>query len=149
MANNRVVVTGLRETTKAIKAMETEAPKVLRMAMKRVADVVIVKIRAKMPSRTGKAAHSVKPRGGVRGVGIAMGGAVAPYAPWLDFGGTTGRGHRPGQPRTGSVYRRYMGRPVGKGRYLYPTIEENIDEIQDVFVEELNGLLRQYGMKAD
>ncbi len=147
--NNRVVVTGLRETNNAIKRMEDGASKLLRDAMKRVALIVVEDARKHVPRRKGKAQASIRPRGGVKGVGIAMGGASAPYMPWLDFGGTVGKGHRPGRPMSGSVYRTWLGRPAGKGRYLYPAIEENIDEVQEAFVSELNGLLSQYGMTVE
>lgn len=146
---SRVVVSGLRETLNGIKAMEAQAPKTLREAMKRVALLVVEDVRRKVPFMRGNAARSVKARGGVKGASIAVGGAQAPHYPWLDFGGTVGHGHRKGQAWSGATYRRWEGKPYGKGRYLYPAIDDNADEAQELFVDELNGLLRQYGMKAE
>lgn len=147
--NNLVVVSGLRETLRGIKAMESMAPKELRDALKRVGQLVVDEARKGVPRRSGKAAGSIKARGNTKGVQIAVGGASAPYYPWLDFGGTVGPGHRPGRAYSGSVHRTYRGAPYGKGRYLYPAIEENIEEVQDAFVSELNGLLSAHGMKAE
>ena len=41
--------------------------------------------------------------------------------PWLDFGGSVGRGHKMGAGM-GAIKRDWMGRPVGEGRYVYPAI---------------------------
>lgn len=148
-SENLVVVTGLRETLNGIKKLEESAPKKLRDAMKAASLVIVDDVRRKVPRRRGKAASSVRARGGVKGAQVAVGGASAPYYPWLDFGGTTGKGHRPGRAYSGSVERTYLGRPYGDGRYLYPSIADNIEDVQDAFISSLNGLLTQYGMKVE
>ena len=58
------------------------------------------------------------------------------FYPWLDFGGSTGRGHRVGVPWTGSIKRAL----VKGGRYVYPTIEEARADIEDQVGDVLIGL---------
>ena len=59
--------------------------------------------------------------------------------PWLDFGGSVGRGHKPGAAWSGATRRTWMGRPVGEGRYVYPAIsaarEDTINQVEEAIVE--------------
>ena len=107
----------------------------MRVHMKDIADHVVGVAQQRMPFRTGEAAKSLKPRATQRGAGIAFpqGGAPwrgekADYYPWLDFGGSTGRGH------VANGHNGYGGsivRPIVKGgRYLYPAIAESKDFIE-------------------
>ena len=121
----QVQIRGIRELRSAFKRVDAEIPKELRKVLKDIALSVVAGIAAKVPRVSGKAARSVRARSSQTGAAIAVGGATAPYYPWLDFGGTVGRGHRPGVPWSGSVHR---DMPVG-GRYVYPTIAEKRDDI--------------------
>jgi hypothetical protein len=146
----RVEVIGLRDVRNAIKAAEAEAPQELKKVMREAAELVVEKIRPQVPrGKTGKAARSYKAKPQTAGASIGFGGRAAEYAPWLDFGGTVGKGHIPGRPYSGSVVREYLGRPYGVGRYLYPTIEETIEDVQDLVVEGLQRVITQYGMKIE
>lgn len=116
----RVNVRGLRELSAAFRAVGNGLPKELQGKLKAVADHVVGVAQQKMPFRTGEAARSLRPRATQKGAGIAYPkggtpwqGEKADYYPWLDFGGTTGKGHS-------------VKRPVIKGgRYLYPAIGES------------------------
>ncbi len=63
--------------------------------------------------------------------------------PWLDFGGSVGRGHKPGVAWSGATRRDWMGRPVGEGRYVYPAIsgerEATIVAVEEAIVEAARG----------
>jgi phage gpG-like protein len=122
-----VQVRGIRELNKALKEVESELPKAMRIGFKEIADHVVQRTRAKVPRVSGKAAGSVKPRASQKGAGIAFGGSAAPYYPWLDFGGSTGRGHKPKQSGSGAIKRPFMK----EGRYVYPTIKEENEYITD------------------
>lgn len=140
-------VTGLREVTAGLRQQSKEAPRALRSAFLPIAQKVASEVQQKVPHRTGRAAASVKARAGQRGAAIAFGGDAAPYFPWLDFGGTVGRGHELG-PWKGSIKRPWAGRPIGSGRYVYPTIEEQSEEIRRAAEDAVLGVARDAGFEV-
>lgn len=143
-----VQVRGLREVTSALRAVDKELPKGLREEFLPIARRVADDASSRVPRRSGDAAGSVKPRASQRGAGIAFGGNAAPYFPWLDFGGTTGKGHRPGVGGSGSVERDWLGRPRGEGRYVYPAIRDNEDGIIQAAGDAPVNLARKHGLEA-
>ena len=118
-----VKVTGLAEVNRALKRTSDELKPELKAELLKVADKVAGDVQQRMPWLTGRAIQSVAPHSTAGGASIAAGGRAAPYYGWLDFGGTTGRGHVPGKGGSGSISRPYMGKGTGEfGRYLYPAI---------------------------
>lgn len=137
MGEQRVVVDGLRDLNRALKAADDEAVKAMKAVLKEIAEGVASDARSRVPRRTGKAAASYKPRGGVKGAAVAFGGARAPYAPWLDFGGAVGR-------------KRGVRRPVVQGgRYLYPAIGDNMEDVQEKVAKAISDITSRYGWKVD
>lgn len=142
-----VQVRGLREVQSAFRKVDKDIPNKMKGELLSIAQEVRNDIRAKVPTFSGRsqnegkgkwkrsspgaARESVKARASQRGAAIAFGGETAPYFPWLDFGGSTGKGHRPNRPWSGSVVREWQGRPFGDGRYVYPTIAEKHDDISN------------------
>lgn len=118
---DRVIeVKGINELRRALKHVSADAPKEVREALKAAAEEVVAAVKTKVPTRTGRARRSVTVRPRPAGAAIAVGGRVAPWYPWLDFGGSTkvdGPGGRVKRDR------------VEGGRYLYPTLDEKRDEI--------------------
>lgn len=141
-----IKVVGLIQFQAALKRMEADAPKALRIALKRVGDIVYQDAIPKIPVKTGRAKRSAKLRAEQRRVEIKAGDDV-PYWKWLDFGGWVGRG-RSGRG-TGSVYRQWMGAPVGNGRYFWHSFAEKRDEVQEALEKALLGVARQAGLDAD
>ena len=127
MIGAKVQVRNLREITSAIKQANDGVPGNLRTYLLPVAEQVARAVAARVPHDTGAAAASVTARATQRGAGVSFGGARAPYFPWLDFGGSVGRGHVPRKAGSGSVKR---AMPLG-GRYVYPTIDEQRDVIEE------------------
>lgn len=111
-----------------------ELRKVLRLASKRISTAT----RRKVPRKSGKARMSVQPRAESDGASIHIGGAKAPYYMFLDFGGTTGRGHRRGG---GGVIKRPF---IADGRYLYPTIGEERDDVNRDVTEAVEALIAKH-----
>jgi hypothetical protein len=72
---------------------------------------MVQRIRARVPSKSGRARASVRAKGGK----ITAGGPGAPHYPWLEFGGSTK------VPGAGRRVRRDF---VKTGRYIFPTISE-------------------------
>lgn len=137
---------GLRELLAAMRTVAPEAKRVFQGELKAIGKMVADDTAADMPRRKGRARRSVKvkvvTRRGFEGVQISEGGDVAPYTPWLDFGGTVGRGRRStarvtlhghgrvsvqrtGSRGTGSVTREY----IKDGRYLYPAYFKRYDDM--------------------
>lgn len=67
----------------------------------------------RVPYLTGQFAGSVEAHATDEGVEISMGDDVI-YAGWIEFGGSRGRPYIP------------------EGRYLFPTLQDNEDEFQDL-----------------
>lgn len=124
-----VVVTGIPELSRALKATNADLAKELRVGFKKIAQHVIGEAE-----RLGAPTGILKPRAGIKGAGIAFprGGPLSGddpvgFYPWLDFGGgrPEGRGVRAGGsgPRRREV--------VKEGRYLYPGIGESTKYIAE------------------
>lgn len=134
-------VSGLREFKAALKQIDTQLGPELRIGLNEVAQVVINRARPQVPRRTGRAAASMKPGSTQDRAQIKVGGNAAPHYPWLDFGGSVGRGHRPGVAGSGSVKRPF----IKKGRYVYPTAERAQGELIDKLEDVLGTLTRKAG----
>lgn len=138
--DRRIDVRSFREMRDALRAIDREAPKELRKGLREAAKIVSDATRPKVARRSGKAANSVKPRASSDGASISVGGAGREYYPFLDFGGSTGPGHRPGVTNSGAVKRPF----TKEGRYLYPTIAEKGDEVKRHIDDLMAGLARRY-----
>jgi hypothetical protein len=126
---------GLREFQRALKAMDADLPKQLRLVLNEAADVVLDYARPRVPTKTGRARSSLKARSSQREVRIAVGGTKAPYYPWLDFGG---EGKRRGRP---------AARPfVRAGRYLYPGLAANHEQVTEIMSRGLTELAKSAGL---
>jgi hypothetical protein len=139
----KLSVTGLREFRNAIKKLDAEFPRDMRAGFKGIAGVLASKIAGKVPSgATRRASMSVKPRADTTSASIVAGGSRAPYYPWLDFGGTVGRGHTPGKAFSGSISRPF----IPEGRYIFPTIAANRPYIQAAAAAVLEDAIKNAGL---
>lgn len=132
-----VKVQGLAEFSRALRKLDAEAPKGLRLAANEAANLLIGKTRPLIPRRTGKAAASLKAKSTRTLVRVSMGGPRAPYMPWLDYGGRVGRKK--------SVVRPF----IKEGRYLYPTYHANRDEFERVLRTALVKVAQGAGLEVD
>lgn len=138
MSEMKVEVKGIRDLRKGLKQIEDDLPKELRDGLAEVSEFVVGIAREKVPRRSGDAADSMKVRKQSAAAAIAVGGSAAPYYPWLDFGGSVGRG-RAGKG-TGSVKRPFLK----EGRYIYPTLKEK----RSVINEKVDKLIGELAVKA-
>jgi hypothetical protein len=129
-------VTGVREFQRQLRAIDPAMPKMLRTVHNGAAELVVARARPKVPTRTGAARASLKARSSQREGRVAAGGRKAPYYPWLDFGGTTGRG--------GTAKRPFYT----EGRYIYPTVRENTAEIQQIMSDGVVELAAAAGLEV-
>jgi phage gpG-like protein len=101
----RVYIEGLGDFRRALREMDRALPTELAAAMRAAAGPVarrageIEEARAKHP--TGRLARSVRVYG--RGATLSIGSRL-PYAAAINWGGTTGPGHRRGVGGSGSVH---------------------------------------------
>lgn len=130
-------VEGLRQFSRGLRRLDAEAPKQLRVALNGTADLLIRKARPKVPSRSGAARASMRAQSTRTAARISVGGRKAPYFPWLDFGGRTGRRR--------SVVRRFYP----DGRYVFVTLAEIGPEIQRALVEGIAQVARDAGLEVD
>jgi hypothetical protein len=130
-------VEGLREFSQGLKRLDGDMPKVLRLALKGVGDVVVDDARPRVATKTGKARKSVRSKSTRTSSTIAGGGARAPWYPWLDFGGKVGRSR--------SVVRPFLR----QGRYIYRAYEAERAHIPDLLGDALVGVARQAGLEVE
>ena len=148
----KMKLTGVADYLAALRKVAPEAKRELAASLKAIGKIVVTDAQGSMHFKhpTGKAKRAFKvkvvTRRGFEGVEIAEGGPVAPYLPWLDFGGSVGRGRRTthrvtitgagdgrvrvqrkavGSRGTGSVVRPY----IKDGRYLYPAYYRRYDDM--------------------
>lgn len=149
MDNVKVEVRGIKELNKAFRQVDSELPKELRAAFLVIAQRVVGTAQQRMPHKTGRAQLSVKPRASQRGAAIAFGGSKAPYMPWLDFGGSVGRGHVPGQAWSGSIKRDWRGVPTGSGRFVYPAISQEREATAEAALDAVEGAAEKAGFEVN
>lgn len=130
-------IDGLAQFTRAVKKLDNELPKMVRIAMNDAAGIVVEYGQARVPRRSGRAYSSIKARSTRTFVRVVEGGSRAPHAPWLDFGGRVGRRH--------SVARPF----IKEGRYLYPALRERNKEIREALENSLTRVARSAGLELD
>lgn len=130
-----IKVTGLAELTRALKKVDSDLPKAMRLANNEAANVVVRGALAlNVPSRSGKAAKSIKAKSTRTEGRVQGGGNQAPYYPWLDFGGRVGRRH--------SVVREF----IKEGRFIYPAYKQNKEQVRDAYEMALRNLCISAGL---
>lgn len=155
-----VKVVGLDEVVAGFRRISRDTPKALRVAFIGIAKFVVGRAKGRMEFGSGEAMSGVKAGASAKGAsiqypggGLPWRGVKAAYYPWLDFGGTTGRGHNSGtvKNRTGgsALGSGTVRRPFVKGgRYIYPAIAESRDEIHEAAAEAIEQVARATGFQT-
>ncbi len=139
MGTEAIRVKGLKEFQKSIKEIDKELPKALRVAFNKAADLVTEDAKKRVPTRSGKAARSIKSRSTQVEARVVGGAKSAPYYPWLDFGGKVGR-------------KKSINRPYKKrGRYLYAAYFQHRDsgDFQDALLSGIREVAADAGLELD
>lgn len=139
MTTDPIRIEGLRELRRAVKAIDPQAAKELRLAFNEAADVVVSTARPRVPKRSGRAQASVKARSTQSAARVVGGGSKARHYPWLDFGGKVGP-------------RRSVSRPFySKGRYIYDAYyrARTSGEFDDLLVNGLKRVARSVGLDVE
>lgn len=133
-------IQGLVEFQKALKNLDGESQKLLRVVLNDVAQIIVNVAKPRVPRKTGAAAASIRAMSSQRESRVAAGGKKAPYFPWLDYGGRVGRG-RVGQ-NSGSVHRDF----IKTGRYIFPAYEQERANVQKLAEKRLAELATSTGL---
>lgn len=149
-----IKIVGLRELQRALKQMDGESQKKLRLVLNTIAETVAQGASRRVPTRTGRAKGSLRPQSSQREAKVVGGSKKASYYGWLEFGGTVGRGRVAGGAKkraggatggkAGSVKRTW----IASGRYIYPTYAANRDSIQTALARSLAELAREAGLEV-
>ena len=132
-----VKIAGIRELNAALKRVDADLPKGIRVALNEGVEKLAGYIRPQIPSDTGAARASVKPGSTQKAARLRVGGARARYYPWLDFGG---QGRRSGRP---------AARPfITEGRYVYPTLRRRKPELIEDLNDAIAGVIRTAGLEV-
>lgn len=132
----KIRVGGLAALNRGLKAVDSEAPKQLRLALNEAADLLVDRTRPKFPVVSGAARRSLVARSTRTSARVAIGGKRAPYVPWLDYGGE------------GRIKGRPAARPfVKEGRYLYPTLRQVRPELEDQLRESISRVIANVGLE--
>lgn len=138
MQDLKIEVGGLAQLSRALKAVDNDAPKQLRIGLNEAADLLVDRTRPKIPSVTGAARRSLVARSTRTSARVAVGGKKAPYYPWLDFGG---RGRIAGRP----AHRPF----IKEGRYVYPTLRNIRPDIEKLLQQSITTVIRNAGLRED
>lgn len=155
MAENETIrVVGLADLRKALRQIEQTLPRELGAGLAEAAAIVADAARPKVPRRSGAAQASIKVRKKQGAAALAVGGAKAPYYPWLDFGGTVGRGRvaAGNKQRAGGEFGGTAGsvkrKVIRGGRYIYPTLREKDAEVKAKVDEVVVRLAKRAGFET-
>lgn len=142
-------VEGLNDLAKRLKGLDPEFHKALRPALNDAAEIVVKIARPLVPVRTGKGRKSIKVSSTSKEARVAEGGTSAPYMPWLDYGGTVGRG-RVGKSGNAGFVAGSTKRPfIKEGRYVYPAYRSQRHNIVRLLDKRLNAVVEAAGLKVD
>lgn len=136
-ASASVRVEGLKELRRDLRLIEKDLPRDLGRTMKTAVEPVASKAAGLAPVLTGRLARSVKPS--AQGTNAAIRSRL-PYANVIAWGGTTGRGHKPGAAGSGSV-------KVKASRFPEKAAEAEAETFLQRLADGIDGLLTKHGFK--
>lgn len=121
----RVDQAALRALQSALRKADPEMQKELKRELKAAAQIVATSAKGKVPSRSGRAAGSIRAGSTTKGAYVAGGKKTVPYYGWLDFGT-----RKPVSGRSRSVGPwKASGKGPKHGRFIYVALDENRDEV--------------------
>lgn len=137
VAHDAIQIDGLAAFSRALRQIDADAPKELRLIGNTAADVVAGRARSRVARQSGRAQRSIKASSTRTLSRVKGGGPRQPYYPWLDFGGRVGRKR--------SVKRRF----IKSGRYIYPSYAAKRSFIQAQLTIGMTKLAERQGWKVD
>ena len=134
----KVEVRGLREFNRALKRMDADLPKALRLALNDATTIVLDYAIPRVPSRTGRTRGTLKAVSTRTTARVRGGGARAAHFGWLDFGGE------------GRIKGRPTKRPfIREGRYLWKALDVKRAEFTEALEAAVVAIAKDAGMELD
>jgi hypothetical protein len=140
MVAPEIRVDGLPELRSALRKVEAGLPKELSEVGKEVGRFVAEKARSRaygLGSVAAKSAPSLRAAAAAGGGAVRLGGGGG-YELGAEFGGQ----RRP----TTMQFQPWRGSGSGAGYFLYPSIRDNADQIEQQWTEGVEGLLKRAGL---
>lgn len=129
-----IKIGGLREFQAALRQMDGETQKRLRVVLNTAADIDVAAAARRVPTRSGRARASIRAQSSQREAKVVGGSKKVPYYGWLDFGGRIGRNQKTRRPF------------LQAGRFVYPAFVANRDAIYQALADGLADLARDAGL---
>lgn len=133
-AGDAIRVEGLRELQAALKNVDGESQKQLRVVLNEAAQVVVSGAQSRAPVRTGAYRSSIKVASGQREAKVKSGSAKVAYAGFIDYGGAVGRRH--------ATKRQF----IRSGRCVYPAYSSEKSNILAILNAGLIKLIQDSGL---
>lgn len=135
MASDAIRIDGLKQFVGDLKKLDSELPKVLRVAFNAAGADIVDDAQSKIETKSGKARASIKMKSTQKEARIVGGSNKVPYYAWLDFGGKIPKGGR---------------RPfIREGRYIYAAYFRNRDGVAVKLELALLDAARAAGIEVD
>ncbi len=139
MANTLGVrIEGAKECRAALKAVDAELPRALKVGYKEIADKVATDARASFAARGGvapKVASTVRALAQQSGASVAMGDSAHPYSMGAEFGGR--------RSPTTQQFQPWRGSGANAGYSLFPAIRTGRDHMEQQLGELFDTLMRK------
>lgn len=133
IALDPIKVEGLAQFSRALRRIDKDAPKELRLIGNDAAELVAKTAKPRVARLTGRAERSVKASSTRTLSRVKGGGPKQPYYPWLEFGGRVGKRR--------SIRREF----IKTGRYIYPAYAMKKADVQSRLTLGLTRLAKQQG----
>lgn len=131
----RIDTQGLRDLRRDLRRLEPEVEKQLKKELRAAVAPVLEAARVLAPHRSGKLARSLRVSVAARGVAI---GSRLPYANVIHWGGSTGRGHYPGDAWSGEIL-------IRESLFLSRALEQHEDRVVDAIGDAVETAARNAG----
>lgn len=138
-----VKVEGLKELRKALKDVDPELQKQLRVELKKVAEIVATDARSKAAGFSRRAADTIRATSSGDKVLIRGGESKLAWYGWADFGSRTPVS---GNPRSVGPWAGSGAGPA-RGRFIYAALDDKFDEVVQAVDDAVNEATRKAGLQ--
>lgn len=133
---DQIRIEGLREFQAALKQLDGQSQKQLRVVLNSASALVVAGAKARAPVVTGAFRDSIRSSSTQREARVSGGSAKVPYFGFIEYGGAAGKHH--------SVHRAFNK----DGRTVYPTYYAHRPEILEQLSTALTALIHTSGLET-
>jgi len=148
-----VKIEGLADFQAALRRMDGQSQKMLRVVLNEAAEIVAEAAKKKAPEKTGALRNSIRATSQQRYAVVSGGSSRVPYFGFIDYGGTVGRARSSERyrfaKRKGLAGARAVREFIPTGRILYPAFLANEAEVRKAMEQGLTKLARDVGFTVE